>query len=206
MNTQVSNAGRYATNRKNTIPAGVSGLLGLSCPAAIGRLVVSVSIDPVECHFVLWFPHIIRKILKKTPSFANLYTFVCVVFTIFRSWLASSVHPFPCCVKLKLGLRTITTTVSVFDSIFTLETTARFGALLFQFLVGRYCNGSTITQTFTASSVNSGHIINHQKPSKSLADEGFFCRFRHNVASSMFCQWRDSDCNPFPPRFYGMTG
>lgn len=198
VNTQVSNAGRYATNRKNTIPAGVSGLLGLGGPTAIGRFVIPVSIYPVERQFVSWFSHVIGKIFKYIPPFANFYILIGVVSSIFRSWFASAMHSLPCRIKLEFGLRTFRSRASMFSPGVDLKTAARFGVNSLKVVVGWGRYSPTVTQTFTASSVNSWHIINHQKSSKSLADKGF--SFRHNVALSMFCQWRDSDCNPFPLR------
>lgn len=55
------------------IPAGVSGLLFLCCPAAVAGLIVAQVLTPVEG--VLWarrFPHVGKKVLKRmSPSFAN---------------------------------------------------------------------------------------------------------------------------------------
>lgn len=204
MLTKFSHAASDSENGKNSIAVRVSILLRYCFPAAILWFIIFITINSSESHSVWTFTKIGQKVSKGfIPSAANSYALTVVKLWLCGSRFASHFHLNPDPIGFDSGksMRDI--------ALVALKTAARARVFGFQGLVHYGDYGPTITDTVTFSSqclsrFDRGRIFNHQKPSKSLADEGLF--FRHNVASSMFCQWRDSDCNLFPPRFYGMTG
>lgn len=74
----------------------VSGLLKFCSPPTVVGRVVSVIVNPIKSH-VLWrLPHILKKVFKVMPSFADFYSAATIIFkvNIFRV-IAPGLHVSP---------------------------------------------------------------------------------------------------------------
>ena len=200
MLNQGNNAICDAANGFNAVLCGIPSLLFDCFPTAIIRLVTLASINPSKrCSFGSC-SHILIKLYKRFPSFTYLNPFVVIVLRFFPRRLTSRKHVCPRAIGLSVAHFVFGNSS---PKLFVPNTATGFSGPKFKRSVQNGFCLSTIAKAFASSSSFLWNISDSFKSSKSLPDEGF--SFRHNIASSMFCQWRDSDCNPFPLRFYEMT-
>jgi len=84
----------------------IVGLLLISCPTAIFRIIGTIIVDAIKCGSLGTLPHVRKEILERIPpSVANGNATSTVIFVIFTVWVEASVfQPVPRFVSFCLAL------------------------------------------------------------------------------------------------------